>query len=114
QAHSLFAGLPIIFEPNQGQANLDPADGRAKFVARGAGYSLFLGTQGATLSMVRRPSRVGNSGHYQGSAAQINAIEMKLAGANANAAVDGIEPLPGKSNYLIGNDRSKWRTGVPQ
>jgi len=114
QAHSLFAGLPIIFEPNQGQANLDRADARAKFVARGSGYSLFLGMQGATLTMIQRHLRTGTSDHVHGSTAQVNAIEMKLAGANANAAVDGIEPLPGKSNYLIGNDRAKWRTGVPQ
>src|SRR5579885_1630073 len=52
QAHSLFAGLPIIFEPNQGQGSLDPSDSRARFVARGAGYSLFLGSDGAILSLV--------------------------------------------------------------
>ena len=50
-ARSLFAGLPLIFEPNQGQANLDPADRRAKFVTHGSGYSLFLGSDGALLSL---------------------------------------------------------------
>ena len=54
QARSLFAGLPLSFEPNQGQGNLDPADARAKFVAHGSGYSLFLGTQGAILSLLSR------------------------------------------------------------
>ena len=28
--------------------------------------------------------------------------------------VAGREELPGKSNYFIGNDPSKWRTNVPQ
>ena len=50
-ARSLFAGLPLTFEPNQGQANLDAADPRARFIARGSGYSLFLGSQGAIVSL---------------------------------------------------------------
>ena len=54
RARSLFAGLPLIFEPNQGQGNLDASDARAKFVAHGSGYSLFLGSEGAILSLVSR------------------------------------------------------------
>src|SRR5215470_8233653 len=54
QARSIFAGLPLIFEPNLGQGNLNPSDERAKFVARGAGYSLFFGSEGAILSLASR------------------------------------------------------------
>jgi hypothetical protein len=39
---------------------------------------------------------------------------MRLEGANASARVSGTSPLPGKSNYFIGNDRSKWRQNIPQ
>src|ERR1039458_3948269 len=39
---------------------------------------------------------------------------MRLEGANASALVSGTSPLPGKSSYFIGNDRSKWRYGIPQ
>ncbi len=38
---------------------------------------------------------------------------MKLAGANPNPQVSGLDELPGKSNYFIGNDPAKWRTNVP-
>ena len=38
---------------------------------------------------------------------------MKLLGANRTAEVSGMQELPGKSNYLIGNDPKKWRTDVP-
>jgi hypothetical protein len=38
---------------------------------------------------------------------------MKLVGANPQAKVTGLEELPGKSNYFIGNDPKKWRTNVP-
>ena len=38
---------------------------------------------------------------------------MKLVGANARAKITGLDELPGKSNYFIGNDPMKWRTNVP-
>jgi hypothetical protein len=40
-------------------------------------------------------------------------LRMKLVGANSHAKVSGLEELPGKSNYFIGNDPKKWRTNVP-
>ena len=39
---------------------------------------------------------------------------MRLEGANSSARVSGASPLPGKSNYFIGNDPSKWRQDIPQ
>jgi len=112
QARSLFAGLPLIFEPNQGQANLDAADARAKFVTRGSGYSLFLGAEGAILSTVSREQSKGASRHEL--LTRVDSLQMKLVGANPNAPVTGDERLPGKSNYFLGNDPANWRRGVPQ
>jgi hypothetical protein len=40
-------------------------------------------------------------------------LRMSLAGSNPHAKVSGLEELPGKSNYFIGNDPKKWRTNVP-
>jgi len=111
QAHALFAGLPLVFEPNLGQGNLDPADARARFVARGAGYSLFLGAEGAILSTISHDEAKQKGRTGKG---MVHSLEMKLAGANANPRLSGAEPLPGKSNYILGNDPAKWRTGVAQ
>ena len=61
RAHSLLSGLPLRFEPNQGQGNLDSADPRAKFVARGSGFGLFLGAEGATLTLLSRDHSTPNS-----------------------------------------------------
>ena len=41
-------------------------------------------------------------------------VRMKLVGANPAAATAGTDPLPGKSNYIIGNDPHQWHTGIPQ
>jgi uncharacterized repeat protein (TIGR01451 family) len=111
RARALFAGLPLIFEPNQGQGNLDPADQRAKFVTRGSGYSLFLGSEGAILSLV---SREQSKSKQDTSLTRVDSLQMKLAGANPNANVAGAGLLPGKSNYFLGNDPAKWHSGVPQ
>ena len=40
-------------------------------------------------------------------------MKMKLVGANLQTEVTGLDELPGKSNYFIGNDPGKWRTNVP-
>ncbi|MGB7760046.1 MAG: SBBP repeat-containing protein [Bryobacteraceae bacterium] len=45
---------------------------------------------------------------------ELGAIHMRLAGARPHARLEGLDPLPGKSFYYIGNDPRKWRTGIPQ
>ncbi len=93
RALSLMAGLPLMFEPNQGQQNLDPADRRAKFLVRGASYGLYFGAEGAILSLPSQvsgtqPSRTKRHSNTQPQSAralQFDQIEMKLAGANAHA-----------------------------
>src|SRR2546422_631404 len=39
-------------------------------------------------------------------------VRLSLAGANRDPDVAGLEPLPGKVNYFVGNDPDKWRTGI--
>jgi uncharacterized repeat protein (TIGR01451 family) len=110
QAQSIVAGLPLIFEPNLGQANLDPADTRALFVTHGSRYSMALGTDGAVLTLVS-PTRPAGLSHPAGKS---QTLQMKFAGANPNVSLHAADQLPGKSNYFIGNDPAKWRTGLPQ
>jgi uncharacterized repeat protein (TIGR01451 family) len=95
--------LPLIFEPNQGQS--DPV---VKFLAHGGGYGLFLTADKAVLTL--RHSATG----VRHSVPQSSVVRMTLEGANANSAVSGADELPGKSNYFIGNDPTKWHTDVPQ
>jgi hypothetical protein len=95
--------LPLIFEPNQGQS--DPV---VKFLAHGGGYGLFLTADKAVLTL--RHSATG----VRHSVPQSSVVRMTLEGANANSAVSGADELPGKSNYFIGNDPTKWHTDVPK
>src|SRR5208337_4077565 len=40
-------------------------------------------------------------------------MRRRLVGGNAKGRVVGLNELPGRSNYFIGNDPKKWRTNVP-
>jgi len=100
-AHSILGQLPLMFEPNQGQA-----DPRAKFLARGAGYSLFLDQTGAVLAM--------QTAHSSPRGRSEESLRMTLVGGNPSAAIAGINPLPGKTNYFLGSDPNQWHTRIPQ
>src|SRR5439155_49910 len=39
-------------------------------------------------------------------------LRMQMRGANTPSEVIGIDRLPGKSNYFIGDDPGKWRTDI--
>jgi Beta-propeller repeat len=104
--------LPLFFEPNQGQSAP-----QVKFLAHGAGYGLFL-TAGEAVLKLHRPQAssqiasqlsVENAKRDSGSV-----IRMRLEGATYTAQVSGDARLPGKSDYFIGNDPSKWHQGIPQ
>ena len=40
-------------------------------------------------------------------------IQVNLVGADQNPSAFGEDPQPGKVNYFIGNDPTKWQTNVP-
>lgn len=91
-----YGALPISFEPNVGQA-----EPQVEFVARGRGYTLLLGRREALLAL--QPS----------ANASTDVLRMRLIGGNPKLHVAGLERLPGKANYLIGNDPKRWLTNLP-
>jgi hypothetical protein len=107
-----YGKLPLAFEANQGQS-----DPQVKFFSRGAGYSLFLTSNEAVLTL-RDNSRLEPASHVvrdRTSSERASAVlRMKLVGANANAKVLGQDELSGKSNYFIGNNPKKWHSNVEQ
>ena len=96
-----YGKLPLSFEVNEGQS-----DRQVGFLARGSGYMLFLTGDEAVLSL--RTARQKSKGK-----GQATVLRMRLVGANPHASVTGLDELPGKSNYFLGNDPKRWRTNVP-
>src|SRR5262245_40501231 len=90
--------VSLAFEENRGQTNP-----QVKFLSRGSGYTLFLTSTEAVLSL-HRPTA---------SAEKTNIVRMKILGADEHAHVVGVTELPGTSNYFIGKDRARWQPGVP-
>ena len=86
-----YGKLPLSFEPNMGQSAK-----AVKFLSRGNGYTVFLTATEAVFSLRPVPD-----------AASRAVLRMKLAGANQDAPVEGQQPLPGKVNYLVGNDKNQ-------
>lgn len=98
----VYARLPLSFEANEGQSAP-----QVRFLSRGAGYALFLTNREAVLEFGS-----GRTKGLGGRPRPASAVRMELPGSNRHSAVDGLDPLPGKSNYFIGNNPAKWRTGV--
>ena len=89
--------LPLIFELNAGQTSSD-----VKFLSRGAGYTLFLTPAEMVLGFATSPSQK-----------KAGVLRMQLPGANLQPLITGVEELPGKVNYFIGDDPAQWRANVP-
>lgn len=98
--NAVHGNLPLQFEPNQGQA-----DPRFDFVSRAPGYGLFLSAAETVL--------VFNKNH-RGSAPDLSSqkLTMKPVGSDPHSRPRGEGILPGRVNYLIGNDAKSHHTGI--
>ncbi len=94
QALKLYETLPMVFETNMGQT-----DSRVKYVSRGRGYALFLTPTEAVL-VLRKSAGA--------------ALRMTLVEAASQPRVIGLDEMPGRANYFIGNDPGQWRTNIVQ
>ncbi|MDQ2711696.1 MAG: SBBP repeat-containing protein [Acidobacteriota bacterium] len=84
--------LPLTFEENRGQA-----DKRVKFIARGRSQTLFLTPKSILLRFANGASQ----------------LDLRLRNARPDASLGGLGALPGKVNYFIGSDSSRWRRDIP-
>lgn len=95
-----FANLPLDFELNRGQAPV-----AVKFLTRGAGDTFFFTPSETVLTLVTR----GRADHTASS----STLRLRFLGGNRHPLVEGLDPLPAKSNYLLGNDPARWIHHVP-
>jgi uncharacterized repeat protein (TIGR01451 family) len=103
--------LPLFFEANKGQT-----DSSVKFLTRSKGYMLFLTPTETVFAGAKMQVKEGSNGFATLPDSKVTAqavVRMQLAGANSAPLMNGLEELPGKVNYLIGNDPTRWQTGVP-
>ena len=111
---------PLAFERNEGQMAADVA-----YAAHGADFSLFLTNDGAVLGLggpefatgastgpdiEQEPSGPGDQ-RADGTTTE-SLVQMSWLNGREAVAVEGLNRLPGVTNYVWGDDPSAWRTGI--
>lgn len=109
-----YGKVPLSFEPNRGQT-----DPHVQFFSRGQGYGIFLAPAEAVLSRQKPAAGAGKTTLGKDGkpiatpAPEASVLRMTLEGANPTATATPQNPLPGTSNYLLGNNAKNWATDVP-
>lgn len=88
--------IPMVFEQNKGQVSSNYS-----FLSRRNGVATLFQADGVDLFVPE--SRSG-----------FDRLQIRLKGANSRGKLEGVETLPGESNYLRGSDPARWVTKVPQ
>jgi hypothetical protein len=96
--------LPLVFEPNRGQAKSD-----VRFLSRGNGYTVLLGSDKTVLVL----SPGVNVGDHEKQGPP-SVVTLQLVRSNKESIARELDELPGKSNYFIGKDPGNWISGIPQ
>src|SRR5258706_2222565 len=104
--------LPLYFEAGAG-----PADAAPQFVARGRNYQFLLTPTRARLVLSKPiPGAVnsprGRAELFLSNSTAARTVQMDFLGASPQAVIRGADELPGRINYLVGNDPTHWRSGV--
>jgi hypothetical protein len=135
-----YAALPLSFEANRGQAprgaqflgrvpgyTLSLQPGEAVLELQEPGVRSQESAESRQSSAVSRQSLRDDAITRRLSSAKDNGLRtndkglrtndallrMKLVNANQNAPAVALDELPGKTNYFIGKDSSRWLTNVP-
>ena len=109
---------PLVFEPNSGQF-----PEQVKWIARGPDYQLLFTSEGASFKLFEDaseprpslPSAPGSRPELPSGALRkpsYSTVQMKLTGGRPWAAIKGLEPTGGITNYLLGGQSRNWKTGV--
>ena len=108
-----FAAMPLFFEPNHGQT--DPS---VKFLSHSGRHSMYLTDDATVITMVAgkiqkgqnfasaNPPLPAKSGKLVESA-----VRIRMVGANPHPLMTGLDPLPARVNYLVG-DKANFHPNV--
>jgi hypothetical protein len=86
----------LAFEPNRGQTSPE-----TKYLARGSAYTIFITSKDAVLRL--KSVRVASD----------SSLRLRWVSPNPSPVISNEQQLPGRVNYLRGNDSSRWLTDIP-
>lgn len=102
-----YAELPMTFERNAGQTDSD-----VRFLARGAGYSLFLTPTEAVLSLHARTTAARAHDGATPERGKTAVVRMSLQGATPAPELHGEELRSGRSHYFNGASEGEWKRDI--
>ncbi len=103
--------LPLNFEPNVGQTDVS-----VKYLVHGGRQTLFLTGDHAVLRLSNTDASIPRARNIQQLTArntQAAALRMRFRNSRQPAAIEALDPLPGKINYIIGKNPANWHTDIP-
>jgi len=112
-----YGKLPLYFIENNGQV-----DNKVSFYERGAGHATFFTSKGVVIGLTKgdvkvdKTARLGDIKKLEAKKSEkvnTDAVSLSFVGANAKAKIITDEKKSGHVNYFVGNDKSKWRSGIP-
>jgi hypothetical protein len=115
QSGTRFKALPLRFELNVGQT-----DRQARFIASTPSGDTFLTPSEMVLRVreassgpAKKPDTPSQKSKQVRAVTASAVVRLRTVHANPNARITGLDPLPGRTNYFIGNNPKEWHTNVP-
>ncbi len=102
------ANFPLRFEPNVGQAAAS-----VRYLARGNGYAIALSERGATLDLGAEHRPLATRSGYVGPHSRTASVDLRFVHSNCHPRLEPEHRDASVSNYLLGNDPSRWHRQVP-
>src|SRR5882724_6498235 len=92
------AAIPIVFEPNTGQAGPD-----VRFISRYGASTFLLSEREVRVLVVVPEGRRSARPRRRIPSVRTSSIRMLFPGASANPVMEGIQPLTSRTNYFLGS-----------
>ena len=92
--HEVLSRIPVGFESNIGQANQ-----ATRYLARGSGFWLLLGSSDVSLAVQSKKEAF--------------TLKVEWIGGNRKPVTQSMDLLPGTSNYFLGGEPKDWYTNIP-
>jgi hypothetical protein len=106
-----FGNVPLYFEANRGQS-----DAPVQFIARTRDGVFRLTASEALVTLAKASAPTGSKKTVERTRwnkLQTTSLRLQFLGANPAARISGTDPLPGKVNYLLGDNPKGWQKKVP-
>ncbi len=110
-----YGKLPLYFIQNRGQ--LDP---KVRFYLKTSGQTLYFTDEGIVFDLRRREKDAGKDTQGAEKGRQTTVVKRErlvfnlgFENARKGVLIEGLDPQDGRINCFVGNDRSKWKRGIP-